>query len=71
MLRNGQLSQATQTCGWHRCSPGRESHCRRCLTILRQANRLIDFLESFPSVTREQVIAFLGEVKDRVIEAAS
>ncbi len=30
-----------------------------------------DFLEAFPSVTREHVIAFLEEAKDRVIEAAS
>ena len=30
-----------------------------------------DFLDGFPSVTREHVIAFLEEAKDRVIEAAS
>jgi len=30
-----------------------------------------DFLEGFPSVTREHVIAFLEEGKARVIEAAS
>ena len=30
-----------------------------------------DFLEGFPSVTRRQVIAFLEEARDRVIEAAS
>jgi uncharacterized protein (DUF433 family) len=30
-----------------------------------------DFLEGFPSVTREQVIAFLEEAKDRIVEAAS
>jgi uncharacterized protein (DUF433 family) len=30
-----------------------------------------DFLEGFPSVTREQVIAFLEETKERVVEAAS
>ena len=30
-----------------------------------------DFLEGFPSVTREHVIAFLEEAKDRAIEAAS
>ena len=30
-----------------------------------------DFLEGFPSVTRSQVIAFLEEAKDRVIESVS
>ena len=37
-----------------------------------EAGDLIDrFLEGFPSVTREQVIAFLEEAKDRVIDAVS
>jgi uncharacterized protein (DUF433 family) len=30
-----------------------------------------DFLEGFPTVTREQVISFLEEAKDRVVAAAS
>ena len=30
-----------------------------------------DFLDGFPTVTREQVLAFLEEAKDRVIAAAS
>jgi len=37
-----------------------------------EAGKTIDaFLEGFPTVTREQVIALLEEAKDRVIEAAS
>ena len=30
-----------------------------------------DFLAGFPSVTREQVIAFLEQAKDRLIETVS
>jgi uncharacterized protein (DUF433 family) len=30
-----------------------------------------DFLEGFPSVTREQVIAFLEEAKNRLIESVA
>lgn len=30
-----------------------------------------DFLEDFPTVSREQVISFLEEAKDRVVAAAS
>jgi uncharacterized protein (DUF433 family) len=30
-----------------------------------------DFLKGFPTVTREQVVAFLEEAKDRVVAAAS
>jgi uncharacterized protein (DUF433 family) len=36
-----------------------------------EAGDSIDDLEGFPSVTREHVIAFLEEAKDRAIEAAS
>ena len=38
---------------------------------LEAGETIDDFLEGFPSVTREHVIAFLEEAKDRVIEAAS
>jgi len=41
------------------------------LDFLEAGESIDDFLEGFPSVKREQVIAFLEEAKDRVIEAAS
>ena len=41
------------------------------LDYLKAGESINDFLEGFPSVTREQVIAFLEEAKDRAIEAAS
>ena len=41
------------------------------LDYLEAGESIDDFLKGFPSVTREQVIAFLEEAKDRVIEAAS
>ena len=37
-----------------------------------EAGETIDaFLEGFPTVTREQVIAFLEEAKDRLVESVS
>jgi uncharacterized protein (DUF433 family) len=30
-----------------------------------------DFLEGFPTVTREQVIAFLEEAKDRILASVA
>ena len=37
-----------------------------------QAGESIDqFLKGFPSVTREQVIAFLEQAKDRLVESVS
>jgi len=41
------------------------------LDCLEAGESIDDFLEVFPSVTREHVIAFLEEAKNRVIEAAS
>ena len=38
---------------------------------LEGGDSIDDFLEGFPSVTRAQVIAFLEEAKDRLVEAAS
>ena len=41
------------------------------LDYLEAGETIDNFLQGFPSVTREHVIAFLEEAKDRVIEAAS
>ena len=41
------------------------------MDYLETGDSIDDFLEGFPSVTREQVIAFLEEAKDRAISAAS
>jgi len=41
------------------------------LDDLQAGESINDFLVGFPSVTREQVIAFLEEAKTRMIEAAS
>jgi uncharacterized protein (DUF433 family) len=41
------------------------------LDYLKAGESIDDFLQGFPSVTREHVIAFLEEPKNRVIEAAS
>ncbi len=40
------------------------------LDYLEAGESIDDFVEGFPSVSRERVIAFLEEAKDRVIEAA-
>jgi uncharacterized protein (DUF433 family) len=41
------------------------------LDYLEADESIDDFLEGFPTVTREQVIAFLEEARDRGIVAAS
>jgi uncharacterized protein (DUF433 family) len=41
------------------------------LDYLEAGDSIDEFLEGFPSVTHEQVIVFLEEGRDRVIEAGS
>jgi uncharacterized protein (DUF433 family) len=41
------------------------------LDYLEAGDSIDDFLEGFPSVRREQVIAFLEEAKERLVAAAS
>jgi len=41
------------------------------LDYLEAGDTIDDFLEGFPSVTRELVIAFLEDAKDRAVAAVS
>jgi uncharacterized protein (DUF433 family) len=41
------------------------------LDYLEAGDSIDEFLEGFPSVTREQVISFLEEAKDKLIESVS
>jgi uncharacterized protein (DUF433 family) len=38
------------------------------LDYLEDGETIADFLEGFPSVSREQVVGFLEQAKDRLIE---
>lgn len=41
------------------------------LDYLEAGETIDDFLTGFPSVRREQVVAFLEEAKDRLVESVS
>lgn len=41
------------------------------LDYLEAGDSIDDFLEGFPSVRREQVVAFLEEAKNRLVESVS
>jgi uncharacterized protein (DUF433 family) len=49
--------------------PGTRVPVQTLLDYLEAGDTIDDFLEGFPSVTRTQVIAFLEEAKDGVIES--
>ena len=51
--------------------PGTRVPVQTLLDYIEAGETIDDFLEGFPSVTRGQVIAFLEEAKDRVIESVS
>jgi uncharacterized protein (DUF433 family) len=41
------------------------------LDYLEGGETIDEFLEGFPTISREQVVAFLEEAKDRMVAAAS
>jgi uncharacterized protein (DUF433 family) len=50
--------------------PGTRVPVQTLLDYLEAGESINDFLEGFPTVKREQVIAFLEEAKDRIIETS-
>jgi len=50
---------------------GTRAPVQTLLDYLEAGESIDDFLAGFPSVTREQIIAFLEEAKTRMVEAAS
>jgi uncharacterized protein (DUF433 family) len=51
--------------------PGTRVPVQTLLDYIKAGETIDDFLEGFPSVTRGQILAFLEEAKDRVIESVS
>ena len=51
--------------------PGTRVPVQTLLDYIEAGETIDDFLEGFPSVTRDQVIAFLEEATERVIESVS
>ena len=51
--------------------PGTRVPVQTLLDYLEAGDSIDEFLEGFPSVTRDQVIAFLEEAKDRLVESVS
>jgi uncharacterized protein (DUF433 family) len=41
------------------------------LDYLEAGDSIDEFLEGFPSVTREQVVSFLEDAKDKLVESVS
>ncbi len=52
------------------CFTGTRVPIQNLIDYLEGGDSIEDFLDGFPSVSREQVIAFLEEAKDRMLAAA-
>jgi uncharacterized protein (DUF433 family) len=52
------------------CFAGTRVPIQNLIDYLEGGDSIHDFLEGFPSVSREQVIAFLEEAKARMLESA-
>jgi uncharacterized protein (DUF433 family) len=48
------------------CSPGRESQFNNIIDYIKGVESIDDFLCGFPTVKREQVIAFIEAAKDKL-----
>ena len=53
------------------CFAGTRVPIQNLIDYLEGGDSIEDFLEGFPSVSREQVISFLEEAKDRMLAAAA
>ena len=52
------------------CFAGTRVPIQNLIDYLEGGDSIDDFLEGFPTVSREQVIAFLEEAKERVLSRA-
>jgi uncharacterized protein (DUF433 family) len=65
------ISRDPEVMGGTPVFPGTRVPIQTLLDYLEAGDSIDEFLEGFPSVTRQQVVAFLEEAMDRLIESAS
>jgi len=71
IMKSQTVSRRSDVMGGTAVFYGTRVPVQTLLDYLEAGESIDDFLAGFPSVTRQQVIAFLEEAKDRLIEAAS
>jgi uncharacterized protein (DUF433 family) len=70
-MKQAVVSRDPEVMGGAPVFPGTRVPVQTLLDYIKAGETIDDFLEGFPSVTRGQVIAFLEEAKDRVVESVS
>jgi uncharacterized protein (DUF433 family) len=69
-MKQAVVSRSPDVLGGAAVFAGTRVPAATLLDYLEAGETIDDFLEGFPSVTREQVIAFLEEARLRLVEAA-
>ena len=69
-MKTAVISSSLDVMGGTPVFAGTRVPVQTLIDYLEGGESIDDFLEGFPTVTREQVIAFLEEVKERMIVAA-
>jgi uncharacterized protein (DUF433 family) len=70
-MKQPVVCRSPKVMGGTAVSSGTRVPVQTLLDYLEAGDTIDDFLAGFPSVTREQVIAFLEEAKDRLIETVA
>ncbi|HTU00022.1 MAG TPA: DUF433 domain-containing protein [Rhizomicrobium sp.] len=70
-MRQPVISVSSDVMGGTPVFAGTRVPVQTLLDYLEAGDTLGEFLEGFPSVTREQVIAFLEDAKNRLVESVS
>lgn len=70
-MKKAVLSSQPDVMGGAAVFSGTRVPVQTLLDYLEAGDSIDAFLDGFPSVTREQVIAFLEDAKDRLVETIS
>ncbi|HEY2035009.1 MAG TPA: DUF433 domain-containing protein [Rhizomicrobium sp.] len=68
-MRQPTISRSADVMGGAPVFAGTRVPVQTLLDYLEAGDSIGEFLEGFPSVTRKQVIAFLEDAKDRLVES--
>ena len=70
-MENPVISCSPEVMGGTAVFSGTRVPVQTLLDYLESGESIDDFLAGFPSVSREQVVGFLEQAKDRLVAAAS
>ena len=70
-MKEGSITSSPDVMGGTPVFAGTRVPVQTLLDYLKSGESIDDFLEGFPTVTKDQVIAFLDEAKEQVMKIVS